>query len=265
MGRRTLEQLSKETKRSEKTLRTIFKKFLDNPPAIKIKPHKDCHLMIDGTYFKRNFCFANYIDNDLKYSQLADIILRENFTDAIRHLELLKNSGLDIASITSDGHKSLIKAVKAILPEVIHQRCIVHIQRMSFNYLTKHPKTQAGKDLRSLVKILHEINSFEKRDIWIKLFNKWILKYDSFLKERSYSISGRWWYAHKLLRRTRSLIKNALPNMFHYLNNPKIPKSTNGLETRFSFLKNDVKIHRGMTREHRKSFILYYIFYKNNP
>ena len=100
---------------------------------------------------------------------------------------------------------------------------------MSLIYLTRFPKTDAGTTLRYWVRKLHEIDSYEKRDSWITQFEGWCREYDLFLKEKSESLSGRKWYTHKLLRRTRSLIKNALPNMFHYLDNPEIPKSSNGL------------------------------------
>ncbi|MBU3905605.1 transposase, partial [Patescibacteria group bacterium] len=71
-------------------------------------------------------------------------------------------------------------------------------------------------------------------------------------------------YTHKLLRRTRSLIKNALPNIFHYLDNPETPKSSNGLECRFSYLKNNLNIHRGLSRKNRRNFILWYNYFKYN-
>ena len=95
-------------------------------------------------------------------------------------------------------------------------------------------------------------------------FENWLKKYDLFLKEKSESFSGRKWYTHRSLRKTRSLIKNALPNMFHYLDNSEIPKSTNGLESRFSYLKNNLAIHRGLTEKNRKNFILWYNYFKYN-
>ncbi|MFH1522549.1 MAG: transposase, partial [Patescibacteria group bacterium] len=74
---------------------------------------------------------------------------------------------------------------------------------------------------------------------------------------------GRWWYTHKLLRRTRSLVKNALPDMFHYLDNPNIQKSSNGLESQFSYLKNNLKIHRGLSQKSRENFVRWYYYFKN--
>lgn len=245
------------------TIRMLFKNYLDHPPIPKIKSNNNCHLIIDGTYLS-DICILNYLDNDLKYLQFYRIVQRENYDNYVADLELLKQSGLNIVSITSDGHKGLIKAINRVFSNIIHQRCIIHIQRMCLSYLTRFPKTEAGITLRYWVRKLHEIDSYEKRDFWIMQFDGWRRKYDSFLKEKSESLSGRKWYTHKLLRRTRSLIKNALPNIFHYLDNPEIPKSSNGLESRFSYLKNNIAIHRGLTEKNRKHFILWYNYFKYN-
>jgi hypothetical protein len=59
-------------------------------------------------------------------------------------------------------------------------------------------------------------------------------------------------------------IKRALPNMFHYLTNSKIPSTTNGIEGFFSHLKNHLDLHRGMTIKHRANFIKWYIYQKKN-
>lgn len=262
IGKYTLKELSKESKRSIDTLRILFKKFLDNPPSPKLKPNSKCHLTIDGTYFKNDFCIVNYYDTGLKYLQYYRIVERENYCDYLDDLEFLKQVGLNVLSITSDGQKGLIKAVSDVFPGTIHQRCIIHIQRMSLTYLTRNPKTEAGITLRCLIKELHKINDHEQRDYWIYQFKSWCEKYNDFLKEKSESPSGRKWYTHKLLRRTRSLIKNALPNMFHYLDNPSIPKSTNGLESSFSYLKNNLKIHRGLSERNRKNFLIWYNYFK---
>ncbi len=51
--------------------------------------------------------------------------------------------------------------------------------------------------------------------------------------------------------------------MFYYLNDSNIPKTTNGIESYFGHLKNHLDLHRGLTEEHRKSFIKWYIYFKN--
>jgi O-glycosyl hydrolase len=52
--------------------------------------------------------------------------------------------------------------------------------------------------------------------------------------------------------------------MFHYLENPRIPKSTNGIESFFGHLKGHLAIHRGLTKTHFKGFIQWYLWLKNN-
>lgn len=261
--KRTLQSLSRDSGKSTDTLRRLFRIFLTNPPEAKIKLNDSCNLIIDGTYVD-DFCAVDYFDDGQKYLQLCSVMNRENYDDIAADLSFLKWAGLNIASITSDGHKSLIKAIKEVLPNVIHQRCIIHIQRMSRIYLTQFPKTEAGRELLPLVGKLHEITTYQERDGWIKMFHDWCDSYYDFLSAKSISPSGRKWYTHKLLRRTRSLIKNALPDMFHYLDDQRIPKSTNGLECRFSYLKNELKIHRGLSTKNRKNFILWYSYFKYN-
>ena len=259
--KRTLKSLSGESGKSISTLRRLFSEYLKSAPRYKIKPNNNCHLLIDGTNYGDD-CILNYFDNDLKHLQYGNIVNRENYDNYAADFKLLKQSGLNIVSITSDGQKGLIKAINEVFPDIIHQRCVIHIQRMSLIYLTLNPKTDAGITLRYWVKKLHEIETPEQRDNWIKQFEGWQRKYDNFLKEKSESLSGRKWYTHKMLRRTRSLIKNALPNMFHYIDNPDIPKSTNGLEATFSHFKLNLNIHRGLSKKNRKNFILWYNYFK---
>lgn len=260
--RQTIKELSQRNGKSVDTLRIIFKKFLNYPPLPKPEPDSHCHLIIDGTHFKNNFCVLVYYDSKLKRRQYFRVVDQECWYNYMTDLEYLKQVGLNVASITSDGQKGLIKAVRDVFPEAIHQRCIIHIQRMALIYLTRFPKTQAGITLRYWVRKLHLIENHEQKYYWIAEFEGWCGKYDLFLKERSISFSGRKWYTHKLLRRTRSLIKNALPNMFHYLDNSNIQKSTNGLESQFSYLKNTLKIHRGLSKKNRENFVRWYYYFK---
>jgi len=261
--KRTLKSLSAESKKSISVLRRLFSEFLSKPPTYRIKKNSSCHLIIDGTNYGDD-CILNYFDNDLKYLQSGNIVNRENYDNYVVDLKLLKQSGLNMDSITSDGQKGLIKAINEVFPNVVHQRCIIHIQRMSKIYLTRNPKTDAGITLLYWVKKLHEIETPEQKNKWIGQFAGWQKKYRDFLMEKSESPSGRKWYTHKMLRRTRPLIKNALPNMFHYLDNSDIPKSTNGLEAKFSYFKLNLNIHRGLSKKSRKNFILWYYYFKYN-
>lgn len=66
-----------------------------------------------------------------------------------------------------------------------------------------------------------------------------------------------------MIRRSFSVIKKALRNMFLYLKDDKIPNSTNSLESFFGHLKVNLNIQRGLSFGNRKSFLKWYLYYKN--
>jgi hypothetical protein len=135
IGRMIVDDIAKQKNCSTRSVHRLFKIYLDNPPTPQIKENNDCHLMIDGTYLG-DICLLNYFDNDLKHLQYFEIVKKENYLDFRMGLELLKKTGLNIKSITSDGDRGLIMAINEVFPGVIHQRCLIHIQRMVLLYLT---------------------------------------------------------------------------------------------------------------------------------
>ncbi len=205
-----------------------------------------------------------YRDNTIKFTQLYRLTTGEWYEELREDLENLLSLQVQIESITCDGHKALLKAIKHVCPNIILQRCLVHIQRMCRIWLTMNPKTIPGTELRSIVAILHTIKTTNERDYWIVSLAQWHERHKDFLNEKSYQLAtGRYWYKHKLVRRSFMFLKKALPNMFCYLENDRVPKSTNGLESFFGHLKGNLAIHRGLSAKHRKNFIQWYLFLKN--
>lgn len=264
IGRQTISQISRQSGYSERTLKRYFHAYLSEAPVFKIKPSERVNLLIDATYFSKKLCLVLYRDNTIKYTQLYRLTDGEWYEEIKEDLANLISMGLQIESITCDGHKSLLKAIRNVCRGVIVQRCVVHIQRMCRIWLTMRPKTPAGNDLRSIVSTLHTINTYEQRDYWIVSLVRWHQQYDNYIKEKSYSQqTGRYWYKHKMVRRSFTVMRRALPDMFHYLDNEKIPKSTNGLESFFGHLKSHITVHRGLSKEHRRNFIKWYLYFKN--
>lgn len=147
-----------------------------------------------------------------------------------------------------------------LYPSIPHQRCVVHVQRLGSILLTCRPKTLAGRDLKLLLKMLSAVRSPQERDDWLLAFQSWYDRWDEFLKERSSSPeTGRSWYTHRFLRKVRTLIRNAIPDLFWYVEDPSIPKDTNGLEGRFSGLKFHYRQHRGMSLERRSAYLAWYV------
>lgn len=219
---------------------------------------------MDATYFKY-LCLLCYQDNDDGYTQLIRFSDGEHYEEIKEDLNNLIKLGVQIESITTDGHKSILKAIKKSLPDVIVQRCLVHIQRMCLLWLTRFPKHLSGIELRQLVLMLLQIKTQNDRIYWSGQFEQWYHKHKNYLQETTYSEqTGRYWFTHKLLRRSYFTVKRALPNMFHYLSNPKIPHTTNGIEGFFGHLKNHLDLHRGLTSEHRTNFIKWYVYLSND-
>jgi hypothetical protein len=263
LERQTYKTLTRDSGYGKDTLQRTFYTLLEQAPRIKIIKRDHVHLRMDATYFS-SFCLVAYQDDFDGYTQLVRFTDGEHFEEIKEDLHNLIKLGVRLESITTDGHKSVLKAIKKSLPDVIVQRCLVHIQRMCLLWLTRYPKHTAGQELRSLILMLLKIKTHNDKIYWINLFNEWYKAHKSHIDKRTYNPdTGKYWYTHKLLRRSHQVIKRALPNMFHYLENPAIPKTTNGIEGYFSHLKNHLDLHRGLTPKNRINFIKWYIHFSN--
>ena len=264
-GKQTFSQLETESGYSERSLKRYFYSYLDNYPTWKITPSEKLNLLIDGTYFANKVCLVLYRDNNIKATQLYRLTDGEWFEEICEDLQNLISLGLTIESVTCDGLSNILEAIKKTCPETIIQRCVVHIQRECLIWLTKRPKSQAGIELRRIVKCLHLVGNRDDWGYWVVDLIKWHEQYKDFVNEKSYyELTGRYWYTHKSVRKAFVHIKRALPDMFHYLDNADIPKSTNALESFFGHLKQNISIHRGLSKEHYKNYIKWYLFFRSN-
>lgn len=263
LERQTYKTLSRDCGLSRRTLQRIFYTFLEQSPKVKIIKRSSVHLRMDATYFKQ-LCFVCYQDDEDGYTQLIRVTDGEHYVEIKEDLDNLIELGVQIESITTDGHKSALKAIRKALPNVTVQRCLVHIQRMCLLWLTRFPKHESGIELRALVLLLLKIKTHNDRLHWTDRLELWYKIHQDYLQQKTYNQNTeRYWYTHKLLRRSYFTIKRALPNMFHYLVNSKIPSTTNGIEGFFSHLKNHLDLHRGLTSKHRINFIKWYIYMSN--
>ncbi|MBS1488612.1 MAG: hypothetical protein JST43_13590 [Bacteroidetes bacterium] len=130
-------------------------------------------------------------------------------------------------------------------------------------WLTMSPKTIPGLDYAQLFPNSTRSTPDRKR-LLDSEFVQWHDRHKDFINEKSYQLTtGRYWYKHKLVWRSFMVIRKALTQMFHYLDNHRVPKSTNGLESFFGHLKGHLAVHRGLSNKHRKNFMQWYLFFKN--
>jgi transposase-like protein len=184
---------------------------------------------------------------------------KEGYYPLLPWLLQLKAKGLYPLVITMDGEKSVIRAIHEVWPQTKIQRCLYHVQRQSLMWIRTFPKTQAGAELRALLSVLASVKSFKDRDVFMQLFHAWINAHYSFIKTLPSTT-----VAFKDLKRTVTLLTNALPDMFHYLGDPNISATTNALEGFYSRLKSDYQRHRGLSPQHRINYLNWYCYFKNN-
>lgn len=257
----TLEFVSNLSGLSERTLQNLFYEYLERTPQHNVVNRERVHLLVDGTYFSKDICLVVYRDNDIKQTMLYRITDDELTDEMIEDFRNLITVGFSIESITCDGHRSILKSIKKVFKKnIIVQRCVVHVERQCRTWLTKNPKSDAGKELLKIVKQISLIKTLEQKYIWLRSLYDWDVKHKDFITEKS-GIDGR--YTHTFLRKARRMLINAFSDMFHYIDNPDIPKSTNALESFFGHLKDNLSIHRGLSYKHRKAFIQWYLYFKN--
>jgi transposase-like protein len=68
-------------------------------------------------------------EDDFKKCGKQETGSQEKFREIYQDLQLLKKLGVSIYSVTCDGHKAILKAIRKAFPEAIIQRCLVHIKR----------------------------------------------------------------------------------------------------------------------------------------
>jgi transposase-like protein len=170
----------------------------------------------------------------------------------------LKSQGLNPLYITMDGEQTTMKTFKKVWPTIKIQRCLYHIQREGCRWLRTFPKSKAAKVLRKLLLSIYGIKSVKERNKFIAKYKKWLYVYKEFIQSLPMDIK-----VNQDIKRTITLIKNALPNMFHYLMNPNIRSTSNVIESFFSRLKNAYRQHRGLTQRHKIQFLMWYCYFKN--
>ena len=125
-------------------------------------------------------------------------------------------------------------------------------------WLRSSPKTEAGKQLRALLAHLSKIKTADERTAFINSYREWLTEHEDFIRALPATT-----VACKDLKRTIVLLNNALPDMFYYLEDRHVHATTNALESFHSRLKADYQRHRGLSKDHKISYINWYRYFEN--
>ena len=205
---------------------------------------------MDTTYFGRAFGVMLFKDAHSGKNLLKYYVKNETNQKYKDGIETLINQGFKINAIVCDGRKGLFN----LYPTIPAQMCQFHQVAIIRRYLTRNPKTEAGIELKELVKLLTKTD----KESFVGGLNDWHNKWQSFLKERSINLkTNKTQYTHRRLRSAYNSLKNNLPWLFTWYDNMelKIPNTTNAIDGHFADLKNKLRNHNGLTIPHKKKFI----------
>ena len=169
--------------------------------------------------------------------------------------------------VVCDGQRGMKAAILEFWPETKIQRCMFHIIQLVTSRLTQHPKTSAGKDLKDMIYALSAVWTRRQKRRWIHRYIHWKKTYNTFLAQRTYGekvgTHRSWWYTHRMLRSLRTLLDNAIPELFTYVGHYEIPRTTNHLEGGInSPLSELIHRHRGFSIHQKKVMVATFLLQK---
>lgn len=216
---------------------------------IPIKKHnpRPISLAVDTTFFD-TFGVVVFRDQKTKEDLWWRFVLNEKLNYYWEGKEYLEKLGYTIRSVTGDG----LPGLPSVYQGIPFQYCHFHAKKNIRKYITKNPKLEPGIKLK---RIMEDLKYYDN-DTFLFLIERWELKYDTFLKEKTYHPSGGWSYTHGRLRSAIRSMKRMSPYLFTYDKYDFfIPKTTNTLEGHFAHLKVRVGAHRGICTKRKKKLI----------
>lgn len=245
-------------RKSQSTVKRVVRYWLKQIPEQSIGDLSEVkHIILDGTFIKRPRGIYAAMDSGTHRLLYAEVNIKESPEDLDKFYDQLYKAGLNPESATTDGNQAQMNQLKKKWAGVKLQRCIVHVQRQGLSWLRRNPKRTDAKHLRELLLVLPAVRTQEDSLKFIKGFNAWEKRFGSDIE----SSPNRGWIFSDLIR-TRSMIKKAMPNLFHYIDNSNVARSTNALEGYFSRLKEHYRLHRGISKKNKQNYFKWFFHLK---
>lgn len=209
---------------------------------------KPINLQADATFFGREYGFLVFHDG------CNVIYFKEIKTESVKYfregIRAVKAAGFSIHSVTIDGRRGYINAIRKLIGNIPIQMCLFHQKAIVRRYITDRPRNQCGRDLKELMYLLCKP---ERQQEFIDKFYLLKDKYYGFLHERNEF--GQ--YKHQALRSAFKSIETNLLYLFTYTDfkNLNITPTINHLEGLFGHLKERIKIHRGLNQKRKKKAV----------
>jgi len=166
---------------------------------------------------------------------------------------ILEEKGWTIQAAVVDGKRGFLKVFEGIPVQI----CQFHQMKQVTKYLTRRPKTEAGRELRKLALTLAHTDDAT----FTTALSEWHERWGDFINLKTVSpfSNGKttWYFTHKNVRSAYYSLKRNLPHLFTYQKYPalNIPNTTNSLDGFFSALKKKLAVHHGLRRDRRYKVI----------
>src|SRR5438093_2572709 len=125
---------------------------------------------------------------------------------------------------STDGNPHLLRILRLVWPAIWIQRCLVHVQRQGLSWCRRDPKRPDAKHLRALFLHVMAIHTATDRERFLSQVQGWEHRYGRHIARAP---ETGWVFSD--LKRARSMLLSALPDMFRYLDDARIATSTNAM------------------------------------
>jgi hypothetical protein len=244
--RQTYAQLSATTGRSVRSIQRDLDAARED--ARPLVPQPTC-VAADMTFWGRGYGVLVFRSPTLKRNLWWTESLFETPFVYSEGLAALRAAGWTIIGAVIDGKRGVARVFERFGIPV--QYCQFHQVKTVTTYLTRKPKTEAGRELRLLALTLKDATEKE----FAARLDAWRMKHDAFLSEKSSAPHTKrgWVYTHRRVRAAYRSLTTNLSRLFTYQRYPELglPNTTNTLDGMFSQIKNRLAVHRGLRRDRR--------------
>lgn len=230
--------------------RTVQRRLTEYRPKELEKEPREVVVLMDTTYWGREYGVMLFKDAVTNENLLKYFVTAETVEKYVQGIAELGRRGYRVLGIVCDGRRGLFNA----FPDMPIQMCQFHQQKIVTTRLTRRPKTEAGRELRSLTLMLTKTD----RESFEGALSLWHEKWADYLDERTTDVeTGKSHYTHKPLRSAYLSLKRNLPHLFTYLDHMDIgmPNTTNAIDGHFSELKTKLRVHNGLSQKQKRKFI----------
>ncbi|PIY62361.1 hypothetical protein COY93_03015 [Candidatus Uhrbacteria bacterium CG_4_10_14_0_8_um_filter_58_22] len=153
-GKSTASEAASSAGVTRRTVIRWFEPFWSSPPRPSFRVRSRT-LVVDGVSVVKMESVALLAGDPATSSPVGWAFADRERCWAWREFFLsLRRRGANPCCVVGDGQKGLLKAVREVFPRAKVQRCVVHVHRQAMAWLTRNPKTDAGRELRQLVSAL---------------------------------------------------------------------------------------------------------------